>query len=352
MSDARAFATTAWLCRALSPYGAVHDIPARREEWAQLLAVADHGLVLPRLARFASAHAERIPAEVQDHLASARELNRIRNVELRNQLLDLLDGLNAAGVTPCVMKGTAGLLDPEADLSQRVMLDLDIWVPDPRDQLRAIACLTEMGYAQRETCDAFAHSHHYPPFFLAGALARIELHHALVGRATSGFVDTPKAARDMVERQFDGRRFLCLANSDALLLSYVQCRWLQEDNVNLMKWFDLLDRAWAAGIAQVRGPADFGLGAGADGVDARLLTALSKLCGLPYEGAVDNGLLAAWELSYRSSFASRLLRELAGSARHPQPWRHKSAKQIGAALLHRMRDLPAILRRARSKERF
>jgi len=290
-------------------------------------------LVLPRLALTLRDRSQQLPSEVREYLELSLQLNRLRNQQLRSQLLDLLRSLNDRGVMPVVMKGATFLLDDGIDVGTRVMLDMDLWTPREEDLNKTVECLKDLGYEMRgETAD-FAQSQHLPPFFLEGALSRIELHHRMVHPTYAPLVNEEEAVAGLTDRQFQDVRYQSLDAMTALRLSYAQCRWSCEDgHVTIMKWLDFLDRLKLAHFAELTGSWEFGIRCTGDAVDARFFTGLSQYCSLPYRGKVDPQLIRAWEAAHCDPTWLRFARYIITKAFDPKRWKGKTAKEIWNAV--------------------
>ena len=353
LQDRNALQATKWLLKTLSPYGSIESIPQDHESWQGILQSADQGLVLPRLALALQDRREQLPSEVYEYLELTLELNRLRNQQLRAQLLELLRSLNDRGVVPVVMKGATFLLDDRIDLGTRVMLDMDIWTPREDELNKTVKCLKELGYEMRGELANFAQSQHLPPFFLDGALSRIELHHRMIGPSYAPLVNEEEAVAGLVETQFEGIRYQSLDKMTALRLSYVQCRRSCEDgHVTIMKWLDFLDRLKTAEFDELTGSWEFGIRSNGDAIDERFFTGLSQYCSLPYRGKRDLKLIKAWEAAQSASVWPRFVQNVLGNALDPQKWRQKSPMDIWRAIAFRVKNLRNSYIGAKNRNRF
>ena len=121
-------------------------------------------------------------------LSARLEVNRwataVRARKLREQLREVVAALNAANLTPVLLKGAARLWceDAQADLHDSV--DLDVLV-DGSEISNAREALMRAGYREKavDAGDFYAHHHHAPPLFPPGGGVSVELHHALAPRA-------------------------------------------------------------------------------------------------------------------------------------------------------------------------
>jgi hypothetical protein len=342
-----------WLWAYLSPYRENLPMPQSSEEWAAIFSAADYGLVLPRLALAISPEAEDVPPAVADYLDAVLTMSRLRNEQLREQLVTLIKSLNGAGVTPFVIKGATTLLDESAEIGARSMLDMDVWTPDAVDQAIAAERLGALGYKMRDPLEWYETSQHFPPFFKDGELSRIELHHKMVNPRYSALVNEDAAAATGVEREFRGARFKLLDPRFALALSYMQCRWSCEARtLTMMKWLDLVDQCKDLGVCKVESCADLGVAdTGAD-IDRRFLTALSLLTGLPYEGVKDNDFYDAWVRRSSSSVLVRFFKSFIGKAFDPRIWSDKSLADILKHTVSHLKKLPESYNQSKRIDRF
>ncbi len=342
-----------WLLKSLSPYGSIENIPQDRDSWQAILQIADRGLVLPRLALSLQSRQEELPSDVHEYLQLTLELNRLRNQQLRLQLLELLQSLNSIGIAPVVMKGATFLLDDSIDLGARVMLDMDIWTPNEADLNGAMGCLKDLGYEMRGEFLDFSKSQHLPPFFLDGSLSRIELHHRMINPAYGAIVNEEDAISGLIDKQYQRVCYKLLDELSALRLSYVQCRWSgKHGHVNVMKWLDFLDRLKQAEFAEITGPWEFGIRNNGDDVDAQFFTALSQYCSLPYRGKIDAQLIRAWETAQSQPTWMRFSRFALRNVFDPQKWRQKTPVEIWKALALRIKNLGNIYMDAKNRNIF
>lgn len=353
MTAVSGFDTKRWLLAFLSPYMEDPPLPADHSSWADILQAADHGLVLPRLAIEAASRANDFPREVREHLELSLELNRLRNLELREQLLGLLRRLNEGGVVPVIIKGATTLFEETRDPGARVMLDMDIWTPAADDQQTAKRCLCELGYETRASDDEYEGLHHGPPFFLAGAFSRIELHHSLLHSSVARMLDEGEVIGSLRNRSFNGARFQVLDDTTALKLSYLQGRAMGEEGyIIFMKWLDFLDRCHALGVTRITNLSDLGMSQDATDIDHRFLTALGQLCGLPYEGSRDAQLLQRWQKAHQQHIAALFLQIVIGNARDPARWRNRTPAEYWRAFTWRIKEMQASYHRAHSRDAF
>lgn len=346
-------AASKWLWAFLSPFSDNPPPPQTDQDWAEVFKAADNGLVLPRLAFAVGRDLPSAPQPVRDYLDVVIEMSRLRNEQLREQLVTLIAHLNARGVVPIIIKGATSLLDESVDIGARSMLDMDVWTPEPRDQTIAMQALVELGYAMRAPMDLYEKGQHFPPFFKDDALARIELHRSMVHPRYAPLVNEAMAATSATERQFAGATYRVLDPSFAIALSYLQCRWSCEGRTfTIMKWLDLLDRCNAMGLTRVTSCADLGVQETGEAIDRQFLTTLSIMSGLPYEGPRDDSFYKAWMRRNATPAALRLCSTLAWEALDSRRWSGKDPRAIWRAAIERIRQLPERYRQSKRLDRF
>ncbi len=325
------------------------------DAWADIFKVADRHLVLPRLALGLLPRRDETGDAVADFLEAALELCRHRNDRLRRQLLTFCRAFNAVGIEPILLKGAPFLLAHDASRYRRMMLDIDIWVPDPAQQEQAIRCLHDLGYAMRADPATSLHSPHYPPFFHDGEIARVELHRGIVGSTFAGFLDQPAIAAAARPQHCDGIGYRLLDDRSALALSYLQCRYgvgADKGYVTMMKWLDCLDRVHSMGLGPVRDRADLGISGAMEDADRLALTAFSGWGDLPYDGVRDERFIGLWERGYRQSVVVRYVQNVFGAVFTPSLWRDMTGRGLVGILRSHFRNLPSYLRRAGSRDIF
>jgi hypothetical protein len=353
MSERADWLSTLWLLSYLSPFSPSRALPESTDTWRDILAAADRGLVLPRLATAILASAESAPPDVSEYLAQCLELCVMRDGELRGQLMELLRRLNDRGIRPVVMKGATALLDGTRGATGRVMLDLDLGIPEAVHHPAAFAALHELGYEASGPLEVNPAHHHFPSFFLDGALSRIELHYRLASDQKDMTWDEEGACSRLVDQEFQGLRFRTLSREDAMRLSYMQCRrGCELGYVVLMKWLDFLDRWHIMNAGSISSPMDLGIASAGSDLDRQLLTALNELAKLPYRGPRDSGLLNTWRKAYTEPVPVRVFKNTFRDVLDGSRWRNKSPGDIMRAAVGRIRALRENLHRARNRDSF
>lgn len=117
-------------------------------DWTGIIQIANHALCTPMVAsRLQQAGVfSALPDDLQRFLREIQSRNAERNRRLLEQLDEAAAHLNAIGVQPALLKGTAWLASVDAaQRPDRLITDLDLMVP-ARDFGRAVEQLTCAGY--------------------------------------------------------------------------------------------------------------------------------------------------------------------------------------------------------------
>ena len=158
-------------------------------DWPRLLRAAGQHLVTPSLADALRRQGlfDALPAQVRDYLDGMRDLNRLRNRDLRAALEDIARALTPLDIQPVLLKGANALLpDQYPGAEDRVIGDLDLGVP-PLRLAAAEGALLDLGYPQRAAAaitspllprEALHHQGH--PLLHPTRLVRVELLRGLV----------------------------------------------------------------------------------------------------------------------------------------------------------------------------
>lgn len=117
-----------------------------RGDWPGLLQLAGEQLVVAQLHAPLCAIREQAPPEVWSYVAEVRRRTRARNARLAGTLGDALSALNAAGVTPVLLKGCALWAKTPPAECDRLISDLDLLVR-PDEMQAAVEALVAAGFA-------------------------------------------------------------------------------------------------------------------------------------------------------------------------------------------------------------
>jgi hypothetical protein len=184
--------------------------------WRPVLDLANRGLVTARLAQ-ALDGASGVPAPVADFLVDVLDRNRRRNDALCGQLAEAVQALNAAGVTPVLLKGAAGLVTRGwVRRHGRILCDLDILVR-PAEVEAALRALTGLGYG------AFRRQQGQDPHAVAelarsGDRASIDLHQRPPGPPGMAEIADLRERASLVETAGGGRALIPDGASQLYLL--------------------------------------------------------------------------------------------------------------------------------------
>jgi hypothetical protein len=120
------------------------EIPAGFE-WMSIIELANRTLTTPALVACAEQCPDTIPRDVDAYLKEIFQRNLARNERLSFQLNEAIAALNAQGIVPVLMKGSALLAERRDAFRRRIISDLDILV-SPDETHRALKCLSGLGY--------------------------------------------------------------------------------------------------------------------------------------------------------------------------------------------------------------
>jgi hypothetical protein len=146
--------------------------------WPAILTLANEHLLTPTLHRALKVHRAELPPEVWTYLEYLHVMNSRRNRFVHRQALELIGGLNEAGITPMILKGALMVLsDARVGRATRMMADIDVVVPH-KSKAAALAVLDKLGYRMRS---AYPEGHHAAGEFARdGSPAAVDLHFELV----------------------------------------------------------------------------------------------------------------------------------------------------------------------------
>jgi hypothetical protein len=182
-------------------------------DWEGIISIAGRHLLLPAMRnalvnkRLVSA----LPTVVRNFLDEAYRLNTARNQRLKAQSSEIVRSLSRAEITSVLLKGGAFLFDCKyEDLGMRMMLDLDILVPEDRFE-ESVAVLRHLGY---ERCGdshlQVTDPQHYPALFRPGEIATVELHRRLEEQE---HLLPPGLVFDHSDTLKDGNSYVCIPSS-------------------------------------------------------------------------------------------------------------------------------------------
>lgn len=192
-------------------------IPSTSVPWPLVVEAADSHLVAPALG-WCLRDDERIPVDARMCFETLLDLNRRRN----NLMLQALDGaagaLNAAGISPMVLKGAAALVeDLYPDQGMRIVGDLDLLLRDSEIE-RAVAALEQAGFRDFDPRESFdADPHHLPPMIHTDLRVGIELHRRPVEHALDPLLGATECFANAQPRTWRDRQILVPGPTDWLV---------------------------------------------------------------------------------------------------------------------------------------
>ncbi|WP_423601900.1 nucleotidyltransferase domain-containing protein [Sphingomonas sp. MS122] len=245
-------------------------------DWLKLLTTANQALVTGVLA---ARIGDGPPEEVQAFLEVIHRRALERNARLKTQLEEATTSLNAAGIQPVLLKGTALLNTAGPDYGARILSDLDIMVP-ARSMASARQNLEAIGYR--------IYRHEDSPLvplnlYREQDVGMVDLHCRTKSRYP-GF-DFEDLVRDCVEVTLGGARaWLPSPTSQALILilhDQLQERDYWRGLIDLRHLLDIAELARTpVGIDWARLAAHFPRGYPRNALDVQLAT-LELLFGVP-----------------------------------------------------------------------
>ncbi len=284
-----------FVCRCLSLHYDEDDIADIHHQltrgglsWESVIYIANKYLVTPGL--WSGLKGKGLEAllkdEIRRYLSELHAMNRNRNSHLRQQLLEAIGTLNAAGITPLLLKGSGQLAQPiHNDFGNRIMSDLDILVPS--DQLsNALDALALKGYKELEVSYDPQKLHHWAPLMRPGDYGTIELHQHALNKFVTHVVPTRSIWQAAETKSLDGVRFFLPSPTHSILICMLHSREFNHSDdprqFNLRALHDLaaITRRYSAKIDWLiihRHMMDHGLGYVAE---AQLLAA-QRMLGMP-----------------------------------------------------------------------
>ena len=178
-------------------------LAALPDPWTGIVAQANLHFLTPALwcALEAKGLSDAVPEDARDFLADSFRLNRRRNEQIKSQCDHLVACLNAADITPLLLKGGVYLYEGrETALGMRMMADLDILLPPDRWD-EAIERTFGLGYEIIDRHQDWTHDFH--ALGRPGDMASVEFHrdvgkqHSLLSIEDAFDEAVPLAAGDL-----------------------------------------------------------------------------------------------------------------------------------------------------------
>jgi hypothetical protein len=156
-----------------------------------------------------------LPADMTDKLRDQHRATAVQNLRFRHRLVEVVETLNAAGISPLLFKGGLQLVDGTTDsLGDRWMVDLDIAVR-AEDMESALEALRGVGYEPMPG-KPFMHPHELPLAHLRGP-GPIDLHVELGLPPIASVLPMADAWASSSELSFDGARARALSPTHQVL---------------------------------------------------------------------------------------------------------------------------------------
>jgi len=235
--------------------------------WETFVALASESLVAPLLHQAARDNgiSDIFPSDVADYFDGMATLNRQRNDRILAQAIEIGVLLNNLDVVPVYLKGAAHLLAGlYQDSGNRIMVDLDILVPEDRLQ-DCVAALRQDGYEVLWDNGFPAHQH-YPPMGHPERTAAVELHVAALdypyerllktGEIIGSAVRVPCGGPELAVPSLQARVIHVIAHAQLsdhdylygrlALRDFVDYAWLYHSSRNDIDWSDICRRFTAA----------------------------------------------------------------------------------------------------------
>ncbi|MES0826891.1 nucleotidyltransferase family protein [Ruegeria sp. SCP11] len=186
-------------------------------DWFELISVATDEFVATALYRslIASNAAARAEPEAREYLAELERANTIRNHQLWELTRAAVAGINAAGITPTLIKGASemSLLAKPSELS-RLLIDIDLLV-SPADIPAVQAALGLDGF---EPIENSQYEHSPGSYWRPGAVATVDLHDSLPPSIAELLTEEDLETR-MILQERDGIHFLIPDDSLRFLIN-------------------------------------------------------------------------------------------------------------------------------------
>jgi hypothetical protein len=198
---------------------------------------------------------------VAEYLDAVHHLNGARNRDLLDGLVEPLRALNAGGINPVLMKGSASLVtDLYPDRGMRIIGDVDLLV-EGGDALRASEILGACGFEPVENGHDFRDHHHLTPQRHPVTGLIIEVHHEPIDRKWGALLDGRSVRAEARVGELAGRPVLVPSPTHRVIQNVVHSQLshanYEGQRLDLRQLLELaaLARFYSAAIdwAQVRG---------------------------------------------------------------------------------------------------
>ena len=151
------------------------DPPERVQgRWDDVLRLSrDQGIYFYLVSWILKHWPQSVTGEMRDKFQKGLEWNRVRNIILTEEIVELAQMFREEGVTAMFLKGSAGLVRGLYPLECRYLSDIDVLVDD-RDIDFCHEKMISAGYVINGLRNK--NSHHYPPYINPDRVGGVELH--------------------------------------------------------------------------------------------------------------------------------------------------------------------------------
>ncbi|NPA29857.1 MAG: nucleotidyltransferase family protein [Epsilonproteobacteria bacterium] len=151
--------------------------------WIEIIEFANCHLLIPSL--FRALHISETLFEIKDtllveYLTTLYAFNQKRNEKILEQLKSLTALFSHIDVTPVLLKGATALSEEYYEyLGERVMSDIDLWIP--KNRLKECIDLLKKEGEYRRVPGTPRSNHHYPRIYSDTSAAALEVHYYILG---------------------------------------------------------------------------------------------------------------------------------------------------------------------------
>jgi hypothetical protein len=234
------------VCQIISPYPpdeGLNDMLRQFEHdhsgWISVIDTANDYLVSPALWGGLKANGllNRIHRTTRDYLKELFALNANRNIHLKRQLLEAIKILNAAGITPLLLKGAGQLLNPiHVFTGSRLMSDLDILI-DHKNLSMALDAFTVNGYNEADVTYDFKKLHHWAPLLKSGHYGAVELHREALNKRVAHILPTADIVKSAVTKRTEWIRYKLPNPTHSVVISLLHSN--EFSNVSDLRQYNL-----------------------------------------------------------------------------------------------------------------
>jgi len=148
-------------------------------DWNSFIWTCSNHLVLPVVYLKLKKHKllSYLPEVLAQHLKEIHSLNRTRNGQILEQMMEINATLNKSGISPIYLKGTGNLIDGVyEDIGERIVGDIDLLIPEA-EYLKAVELVKVIGYVNHWGEPRNPEKlKHYPTLFKENVPVDIEIH--------------------------------------------------------------------------------------------------------------------------------------------------------------------------------